>query len=51
MAFNHHSDDPIIAPGNLACDVFPHVDLTLIVLLAVGMTQIDHYPLCESGGR
>ena len=48
MALNHRSDDPVVASCNLAGDLVADFDLTRVVLLAVGMAQIDHHPLGET---
>ena len=49
MAFDHHADDPLIPARNLARDVAADVNLAHIILLAVGMTEIDHHALREAG--
>ena len=42
MTFDHGADDATVATGNLAGHIMTHIDLALVLFLAVGMAEVDH---------
>src|SRR5690554_4966009 len=44
MAFQHQTDNPLIASSDLGRNVTTDNFLLNVILVAVGMTAINHYP-------
>jgi hypothetical protein len=42
VALDHHPDDPVLALGNLRSDIVNDIDLSPVLLAAIGMRGIDH---------
>src|SRR5262245_59864475 len=50
MTLDHDSNDPLVSACNLAGDFVADLDLTRVVLLTVGVAQIDHDSLGQACG-
>src|ERR1051326_3800627 len=50
VTFDHHADDSLITSGNLFGDILSDFDLAQVVLLTVGVAQINHHSLGETCG-
>ena len=48
MTLDHDSNDPLVSARNLAGDFVADLDLARVVLLAVGVAQIDHDSLGQA---
>ena len=48
VAFDHHAGDAAVAAGDLRGDVGADVDLARMLLLGIGMREVDHHLLAQA---
>ena len=49
MTFDHDAENAIVAAADLSRDIIGNDNLARIVLRAVGVAHVDHYPCRKAG--